>query len=208
MSKEYILPDNLIILITGVPGVGKTTISYELLKTHNEIRLVEETDIIREVLRGYKEKLAEYGTIDSHTIYPHDIFLNYEMAKQQCDIMKFSIINIIKRQQRKNIPSIINGVHIIPEVLYMDISFPNVIYINLYVDSESALWERLKNRNSHKYTLECIPYLFQTNIDLHNSYSQMSKTFDMLFSINVSNLSINETLSEIKCILSKVYGTY
>ena len=208
MSKEYLLPDNLILLISGVPGVGKTTISYELLKSHNEIRLVEETDIIREILRGYKEKLMEHCQIDSYNIYPHDVFLNYEMAKQQCDIMKNSIVNIVKRQQRKNIPSIINGVHIIPEVLCMDISFPNIIYINLYVDSKYALWERLKNRNSNKYTPECIPYLFQTNLDLYNSFCQMSKSYNMLYAINVSNLSVKETLSEINGIFCKTYGSH
>lgn len=207
MSKEYKLPDNLILLISGVPGVGKTTISYELLKSHNEIRLVEETDIVREILRGYKDKLAENCLIDSNNIYPHDVFLNYEMAKQQCDIMKNSIVNIIKRQQRKNIPSIINGVHIIPEVLCTHISCPNIIYINLYVDSEYALWERLKSRNPKKYTPECIPYLFQTNLDIYNSICQMFKSFNMLYSINVSNLSIEETLSEIKSIFCKMYGT-
>lgn len=205
MNKTYILPDNLILLISGVPGVGKTTISYELLKAHNEIRLVEETDIIREILRGYKEKLVEYGVCDTYNIYSHDVFLSYEMAKHQCNIMKSSIINIIKRQQRKNIPSIINGVHIIPEVLYVDIPFSNVIYINLYIDSERALWERLKNRDSQKYTYECIPYLFQTNLDLYNSFCQISKSSDMLYSINVSNLSIKETLVEINYYLGKIY---
>ena len=44
------LPDDLIVLISGVPGAGKTTISYELLKIHTEIRLIEETDIIRDIL--------------------------------------------------------------------------------------------------------------------------------------------------------------
>ena len=30
MNKKYTLPNDLIVLISGVPGVGKTTISYEL----------------------------------------------------------------------------------------------------------------------------------------------------------------------------------
>ena len=61
MNKEYKLPQDLILLISGVPGVGKTTISNELLKTYKEFRLVEETDIIREILRGYKNRLIEMG---------------------------------------------------------------------------------------------------------------------------------------------------
>ena len=139
MEEKYTLPQNLVLLISGVPGVGKTTLSAELLKAYKEFRLVEETDVIREILRGYNCYLFyEYGFLQDN-IYSHNRFLTYDMAKEQCRIMKNSIINIIQRQQRKEIPSIINGVHIIPEELYIHLKVPNIIYINLYVDSEESL---------------------------------------------------------------------
>ena len=50
---------NLIILISGVPSAGKTTISYELLRRINCFRIVQETDILREILRGYNQFLVE-----------------------------------------------------------------------------------------------------------------------------------------------------
>ena len=62
-EAQEILLDNNCIVIIGQPGVGKTTISNELLKTHNEFRLVEETDIIREVLRGYESYLTKIGKL-------------------------------------------------------------------------------------------------------------------------------------------------
>ena len=74
MDKGYYLPENLIILISGVPGVGKTTISWELIKVYQEFRLVEETDIIREILRGYNNRLASVYKSSSDEIYTHDIF--------------------------------------------------------------------------------------------------------------------------------------
>ena len=205
MKKEYCLPENLIILISGVPGAGKTTISWELLKTHQEFRLVEETDIIREILRGYNNHLTSVYKLSSDEIYAHDIFFNYDMAKQQCKIMKNSIINIIKRQQRKGIPSIINGVHIIPEELYLSIPFPNILYINLYIDSEKALWNLLSKRDPQKYKKEYLPILYQTNVDLNNSLCNIPKDLCMIYSINVSNLSIQETLSKINKILYTIY---
>lgn len=206
MDREYILPQDLIIFISGIPGVGKTTISNELLNTHKEFRLVEETDIIREILRGYESYLTEVGISQCDEIYPHEIFLSYEMAMQQCHIMKNSIINIVKRQQRKQIPSIINGVHIIPEELYAHTSFPNVLYIILYVDSEEALWKRLKNRDPQKYTYECVPVLYETNVELQNSIQRIPEKLCRLYSINVSNLSIENTVLRIDTILTSLYG--
>lgn len=206
MDKEYVLPQDLIVFISGVPGVGKTTISNELLNTHKEFRLVEETDIMREVIRGYGSYLTEVGILHSEDIYPHNVFLSYEMAMQQCRIMKNSIINIVKRQQRKQIPSIINGVHIIPEELYAHIPFPNVLYIILYVDSEEVLWKRLKNRDSQKYTQNCVPVLYETNVELRNSVQRISQKSCRLYSINVSSLSVENTIMRIDKIFNSLFG--
>ena len=52
-----VIPEGFVLFISGVPGVGKTTISYELLKKINAFRIIEETDLIREILLGYNEYL-------------------------------------------------------------------------------------------------------------------------------------------------------
>lgn len=200
------LPPNLVLLISGVPGVGKTTISYELLKAYTEFRLIEETDIIRDVLRGYNAYLNVAHNYNINNIYPHDVFLSYDMARQQCKIMKESILSIIKRQQRKNIPTIINGVHIIPEELYLCTPYSNILYINLYINSEKELWNRLKNRNPQKYKPEYVPLLYQTNVELNNSLYRIPSNLCKIYSINVSNSSIHEVLCEIHKIFVKLYS--
>lgn len=206
MNKKYCLPKDLVIFISGVPGVGKTTISYQLLKMYKEFRLVEETDVMREVLRGYNSHLSSVYKTLQEDIYPHNIFLSYDMARQQCKIMKNSIINIVKRQQRKCIPSIINGVHIIPEELYLSLSFTNILYINLYIDSEEDLWDRLKDRDPIKYKPDCVSYLYQTNVALNNSIAKIPKNICNIYSINISSLSIEETLFRIDEIFCKIYN--
>ena len=171
----YCLPNNLIVFISGVPGAGKTTLSYELLKKHMEFRLIEETDVIREILRGYQIHLASIGISTPNEIAAHDVFFDYEAAAQQCRAMRASIVSIVKRQQRKKIPTIINGVHVIPEVLCDSLPITSTIYINLFISSKEVLWSRLQNRNPEKYKKECIPFLYETNVNLHNRTSQLAK---------------------------------
>lgn len=205
MYSTFQLPDDLIVFISGIPGVGKTTISHRLLKEYDQFRIVEETDIIRDALRGYNQHLkTEYNSIMTDEIYPHSVFLTYEMARQQCKIMKLPIVNIVDRQRRKKIPSIINGVHIIPEELYAALPSSNIVYINLFINSEEALWDRLKNRNPEKYTRDILPLLFRANLDLNNSLERIPKPYST-YSLDVSSHGINDTMLEIQKILRALF---
>lgn len=140
--NQEIIPNGLIVFISGVPGMGKTTISYELLKRFNKFRIIEETDLIREILRGYNEYLKmEFNSqvdfiFDNIYITDHKKLLTFEEAKIQCKTMKQSFEQIIARQQRKRLATIINGVHIIPEVLNNIAEKDNIIFINLYVTNK------------------------------------------------------------------------
>lgn len=193
--------ENLILLISGVPGAGKTTISYELLKKMDYFRIVQETDILREIIRGYNDYLSQsmpniYGNFEEPA--SHSELLSYDRAKKQCIIMKNSIDEIIKRQNRKCIPTIICGVHIIPEILYDTISGKNIKYINLYFDCEKDLYSHLKIRDNNKYGEKNIPFLFKMNSELRDKFFYMqSKSPETFISINVGKLTINETVNTI-----------
>ena len=95
------VPKDTIVFISGVPGSGKTTVAYELFKNYCDFRIVEETDIIREILRGYRKHLALMGISIPDEITPHNVFLDYATASRQCEVMMNSIIAIVHRQQRK-----------------------------------------------------------------------------------------------------------
>ena len=213
-NQEFTIPDGLIVFISGVPGVGKTTISYELLKRINKFRIIEETDLIREVLRGYNDYLKnEFGNqvdfvFEKIQITDHTKLLTFDEAKIQCKTMKKSFEQIISRQQRKGIASIINGVHVIPEVLNGIAENNNIIYINLYVTSEKEIYRRILNRNPSSYMLDHIPFIFQTNCDLCSSTEKMSSKYRYIFNIDVTGLSISDTFSKIvSCINNSIKST-
>lgn len=206
--KEVNIPDGFIVFISGVPGVGKTTISYELLKSHMEFRIIQETDLIREVLRGYNGYLEEKcsnklsSMLEKIEIADYTKLFSYEEARQQCIVMKKSLENIVLRQQRKGISSIVNGVHIIPEVMDGIVDNNNVIYVNLYISNEKEIYNRLLNRDPESYMLNHVPLIYKTNVDLHTSMCKLSKKAAHIFhSIDVTELTSEETISEImKCI--------
>lgn len=201
--NEEIIPDGLIIFISGVPGMGKTTLSYELLKQFNKFRIIEETDLIREVLRGYNNYLKiEFGNqvdfvFDKIHITDHKKLLTFEEAILQCKIMKKSFEQIVARQQRKGIATIINGVHVIPEALIDIVENKNLIFINLYVTNEHEIYRRISKRDSTSYMLEHIPFIFQTNNDLYFSTERISLEYPNIFNVNVTDLSVENTIKKI-----------
>lgn len=210
--KNINIPKGFILFISGVPGVGKTTISYELLKQFQDFRIIEETDILRDALRGYNDMLVEkFGQAYKYSLSEVEIFDNKKLlslneAKQQCTIMKKSIENIIARQQRKGISSIINGVHIVPEVL-MDLSTNSrILFVNLYINNKEVLCDRLTKRDPESYMLQHIPFIFQSNNDLFLSTQKMSQlSNNSFYNLDVTSSSINETISQIiNCINTKI----
>lgn len=202
------IPEGLILFISGVPGVGKTTISYELLKRIDRFRIIEETDLMRDILRGYNEFIIkEFGSrvnidLDTIKISDHNKLLTYDEAKAQCRIMKNSIEQIVLRQRRKGIATIINGVHIIPEVLQEISCNSSVVFINLYISEEKEIYHRIFERDPHSYMLKNTPLIFKANVDLYISTEIISKSTPNIHNIDVTNLSIEMVIDRIISIIS------
>lgn len=212
--KEYRIPNGFIVFISGVPGAGKTTISYNLLKKYNEFRIIEETDLIREILRGYNEYLIDNYEFAQNlssdiTITDHGKLLTLNEAIVQCNHMRKSLEKIIERQQRKGISTIVNGVHIIPSVLNGIADNKNIIFVNLYLESEQDIYTRIFNREPKSYMLNHTDIIHSTNKDLCEDTEKLQKQYPYLFNnINITNLSIEETIELVMYCIEKRLNIY
>lgn len=211
-TQELQIPKGYIVFISGVPGCGKTTVSYQLLRRFMEFRIIEETDLIREVLLGYNHFLKtsfgeQFNILSGNVnITDHTKLLSFDEAKEQCNFMKESLRQIVGRQQRKGIASIINGVHIIPEILKDITEDEKVIFINLYINRPQVIYERIMGRDPESYMLGNIPLIFQTNIDLYQSTAKISAQTHHVFNLDVTDLTVNETVEQIaRCISSRLH---
>lgn len=209
--ENTIIPKGYIVFISGVPGSGKTTISYNLLKKHQDFRIIEETDLLREILIGYNQFLIEEHCPESEfikniNITDHNKLLTLDEAIVQCNYMRKSLEKIIERQQRKGISTIINGVHIIPSVLNGIANNKNIIYINLYFNNERSIYKRIEHRDPNSYMLKHTKLIYTTNNNLFKDTNYMCKINPYLFNnIDITDLTIDETLGKIMlCINNQI----
>jgi 2-phosphoglycerate kinase len=109
-----------VILITGAPGSGKTTIAHDLARKLKTF-LVVGTDTIREILRSYISKLdnpvlhtsavlaTRYAPKESNKI-----IWSYE---NQTSAIKTGIEAVLRRFCREDKDLILEGVHLIPGMI-------------------------------------------------------------------------------------------
>ena len=79
----------------------------------------------------------------------------------------------------------------------------NIIYINLYITNEQKIYERILNRDSCSYMLNYVPFIFQTNKDLYLSTKKIALKYHYVFNIDVTGLSIEDTIDQIVCCINK-----
>lgn len=164
------ISNKTILLITGLPCVGKTTVAYEILKSHSEFRRVTELDIIRTIVRTVLTRLNMLKSYDSKRIESEykELFSSlrlsdYNTARLQSDQLVPFVKEIILRQQRRNIPTIIEGTEIIPSSYFpnckrLDWIDNNIIFIYLYVSDI--------NEHINRHYTRCLERSYDASFDL------------------------------------------
>ena len=211
-SPKIHIPNGFIVLISGGPGVGKTTVSYALQQKFKEFKIILETDIIREAIRGYNHYLNDQFVEDSMS--KKEIFdikettkpLTYEELCEQSSHMKKSLEFIISRQKRRKISTIINGVHVIPEILSDICDDDSVLFINLHNHDVDTILNRLKERDPNSFKLNHMENILDKNKQLYESILKLSNQSKYTFqNIDITNISIEEIISKISlCIQNKL----
>lgn len=219
------IPKDTILLLSGISCVGKTTTAYEILKRYPEFRRVSELDIIRSVVRVALEEFASEEGINKEcligkykSLFESLTDSDLETAKKQSRMLIPYVKEIVLRQQRRKIPTIIEGAGIIPSVF-----FPNdqplnwltdkVIFINLYLPDEDEHTNRRQLRSLERDYGENIiesksivkKARTEKNRMLHTETAELSRHFPNVFSIDISNRSPLSLVDAIMLLISEYF---
>ncbi len=170
--KESGLP--LIVMVGGITGTGKSTLTTELAYQLNIIRN-QSTDMMREIVRCYLPA-AEIPTLSYSSFEAWKGLTQEGQAAQecsdeevvrgflsQCNIIKQGLEATIHRAVKENHDLIIDGVHVLASKLELDISRDQAIVIPLMlaVPHKKTLRKRLKHREREQPERASSRYLKQ-----------------------------------------------
>ena len=208
----------------NVYSVGKTTTAYNLIKSTTIFRRVSELDIIRTIVRSviheyehnqhiYEKKQHEYSALFK-SIAENDL----DTAKQQSKILIPYVREIVLRQQRRKIPTIIEGTSIIPSTYFVngkpiDGFEKNVVFVNLYISDEAEHYRRRIERCMERDYKTSVDFIYDEikiirknkNTELHLETECLSKIVPNVFSIDIANKSEAEVTHYILQLLKKLY---
>ncbi len=195
--------DELIVLISGVPASGKTTISNQLATKHEAFLTIEETDIIRAALLGEQNNLVKNGVIipDNLTIIGHGIILEYEDFLKQNALYLEPIYQIIRRQKRKKIPTIINGMHLMLEDLKVLLELEDTHYFYLYFSSFDDYKNRLLSRKSDVDLSSYLSTMYENNKMYYHFLCSLKEKYNNVHIVDVGKMTPDSLEKYIESIL-------
>ncbi len=170
--KESDLP--LIVLVGGITGTGKSTLTTELAYQLNIVR-TQSTDMVREIVRCYlpptKIPTLSYSSFEAWRGLTEDGESAHESDDKevirgflsQFKVVKQGLEATIHRAVKENHDLIVDGVHVLPSKLELDITRDQAIVIPLMlvVPHKKTLRKRLKHREREQPERASSRYLKQ-----------------------------------------------
>lgn len=218
------IPSDCILMLSGVPCVGKTTTAYNILKLAPEFRRVSELDIIRTVIRSVFRTLEDGDYLNKEVVQEHYAALFNSLsekdlpeAKQQSKLLIPFIKEIVDRQQKRKIPTIIEGSSIVPSTYFLN-NKPiegfehNVIFINLYLSDENEHVQRRihrcierENTNRISSVQDKVSRIRKSkNYSLHHETLELSKGTNRVYSIDTADMNQDAVVDKILQIINSL----
>lgn len=210
--RESGLP--LIVLVGGITGTGKSTLTTELAYQLNVVR-TQSTDMMREIVRcylppeaiptlSYSSFEAWRGLSEDETGTTDDDSRVIRGFLSQFAVVKDGLEATIHRAVKENHDLIVDGVHVLPWKLDLEISGDRamVVSVMLVVPHKKMLGKRLKQRQTEQPVRDSSRYLKRLDqIWALQSYLVMEaeeRKIPLIF-----NLEIEEALNEILLHINK-----
>ena len=216
--KESGIP--LIVLVGGITGTGKSTLTTELAYQLNIVR-TQSTDMMREIVRCYLPP-TEIPTLSYSSFEAWRGLSEAGQSLPECSdaevirgflsqyqVVKHGLEATIYRAVKENHDLIIDGVHVLPSKLELDIASDQAIVIPLMlaVPHKKTLEKRLKYREKEQPERASSRYLKQLDqIWVLQSYLVMEAEEHR--TPLIVNVDIEEALDEILRHISKTITRY
>ena len=176
-----------IILLGGVPGVGKTTYAYELARIYR-IDKVLSIDVLKNVIKKFISKEKEpYLYATTHEAYMLEDISVVEGFKKHSKVLNSYVLDLLETFKNERIV-ILEGATITKDILE-DLKDYEVCYFNLYLNTSGELIDRYKSK------LKIRKGKWIENIDKINEINNYLINQEV---INIDASDMNKALNEIR----------
>lgn len=147
----------LIVLVGGITGTGKSTVTTELAYQLSIVR-TQSTDMMREIIRCYlpSKPTLSYSSFEAWRGLKANVEAETDVGQaevvdgfvSQFELVRSGLQATISRAIKETHDLIIDGVHVLPSRLELDINQDNAIVVPLVlvVPNKKTLAKRLKRR--------------------------------------------------------------
>ncbi|NAY93508.1 hypothetical protein GTQ34_16495 [Muricauda sp. JGD-17] len=209
LKSKVSIPLEFVLIISGMPGAGKSTLALNLVKKYSEFRSLNQMNLLRFATRYFNQDISG----DDNTVHIGLRFRTYEQGKEHMSKLVPPIAAFIKRQLEKKIPTIIEGVDFYPPYLALynkeEAYFDNVLFINLYCSNEKIHYSRLVEREKQRQQNPSRVDLFFKNIRGKNELLHqdiLEQENPRMKSLDVADLNEKEVLEAVEHIISEMYS--
>ena len=202
-KNKISIPLEFILIISGMPGVGKSTLAINLIKKYSEFRSINQMNLLRFATRYFNNITGSSST--SRELYKGLRFVSHEEGKQHMLKISPVIKLFVERQLEKKIPTILEGVDFYPPYLF-SLNKNKVLFINLYCSNEDIHYIRLTEREVQRHGVPSNVGFYFENIRkkndlLHRDITELIN--DNMQSIDIANLNEKQVLKIVENTIKK-----